>query len=181
MAYYGLQRLVQNPSMGLKMLTRHAIKRNTRSISDVVFAIGPRINAAGRIADAKAAVRLMLCIDPKEAENFAMLIDQHNIDRKTFDSDITGQALDMIVSNSEMAERKSTVLFNPGWHKGVIGIVASRVIEHHYKPTIILTESNGKATGSARSVKGFDIYQAIDACADLLDQYGGIPMQQGLP
>jgi single-stranded-DNA-specific exonuclease len=129
---------------------------------------------------ANTAVDLLLAENYKDVENLAKSLDGHNSKRRTTDLKITGEAIEMIRKDTSLENAKSTVLFKPDWHKGVIGIVASRCVDKYYRPTIILTESNGKATGSARSVEGFDIYQAIKECADLLDQYGGHMYAAGL-
>jgi single-stranded-DNA-specific exonuclease len=180
LVHHGLRKLKSNPNKGLKALLDTYAEKPEYSVSDVVFFIGPRINAAGRIADAKDSVRLMTSDDYDTAKEIAELVNQHNTERRLFDSDITLQAFEMIKHDEKFAERKSTVLFNNAWHKGVIGIVASRLIEKYYRPTIILTESNGLATGSARSVEGFDLYSAIEECSDLLEQYGGHTHAAGL-
>ncbi len=150
-------------------------RKDTFTISDVVFGIAPRINAAGRIEHGNKAVELLIQDDYSLAKEKADYIDQHNLTRKELDQSITKEALEMIVPNA-----KSTVVSSEHWHKGVVGIVASRLIESHYRPTIVLTESNGKLTGSARSVKGFDVYNAIDECSDLLEQFGGHKYAAGL-
>ncbi len=180
LVHHGLKKLKTNPNNGLKALLETYAEKPEYSVSDVVFFIGPRINAAGRIADAKDSVRLMTSPDFTKAKEIAELVNQHNTERRLFDSDITLQAFEMIKHDELFAERKATVLFNNAWHKGVIGIVASRLIEKFYRPTIILTESNGLATGSARSVDGFDLYSAIEECSDLLEQYGGHTHAAGL-
>ncbi|MFA6261261.1 MAG: single-stranded-DNA-specific exonuclease RecJ [Bacteroidia bacterium] len=180
LVHHGLKKLKTNPNLGLKALLETYSERQEYTVNDVVFFIGPRINAAGRIADAKDAVRLMVSEDLLQSRKIAELVNQHNVERRGFDSSITEQAFDMIANDERFNERKSTVLFHKEWHKGVIGIVASRLIEKHYRPTIILTESNGMATGSARSVDGFDLYSAIEQCADLLEQYGGHTHAAGL-
>jgi single-stranded-DNA-specific exonuclease len=180
LAYYGLQRLNAAPRVGVKALIQIAGITGTLDITNVVFGLSPRINAAGRIKHAKEAVRLLLSEDESEAEDFAYEINKHNSDRRTFDSSITEEALLMIESDDWFSEAKSTVLYKEDWHKGVIGIVASRCIERYHRPTIILTESHGKAAGSARSVPGFDVYEAIEECADLLEQYGGHTFAAGL-
>lgn len=177
LAHYGLKKLNQSPSAGLASLIEISGKKNRLSITDVVFSLGPRINAAGRLSHAKESVNLLIG-DQSETSAFADNLNTKNLERREFDQSITNEALEMI---AEMPEgKKSTVLFKQSWHKGVIGIVASRCIEHHYRPTIILTESKGKATGSARSVDGFDIHAAITKCADLLDQFGGHMYAAGL-
>lgn len=180
LAFYGLQRLNTKPRKGIQALIKVAGFKDTLDIMNVVFGLGPRINAAGRIKHAKEAVRLLLSEDEEEADNFAMEINQHNNDRRNFDSSITEEALLMIQGNENYLQANSTVLYKEDWHKGVIGIVASRCIEHYHRPTIILTLSNGKATGSARSVPGFDVYEAIEECADLLEQFGGHTFAAGL-
>jgi single-stranded-DNA-specific exonuclease len=180
LVHHGLKKLKTNPNNGLKALLETYAEKPEYSVSDVVFFIGPRINAAGRIADAKDSVRLMTSPDFTKAKEIAELVNQHNTERRLFDSDITLQAFEMIKHAELFADRKATVLFNNAWHKGVIGIVASRLIEKFYRPTIILTESNGLATGSARSVDGFDLYSAIEECSDLLEQYGGHTHAAGL-
>ena len=160
------------------MIDVSGLKKNL-DISNVVFGLGPRINAAGRIAHAKAAVNLLLSKSDAEAEANAQLINEKNTLRKDFDASITEEALKMI-ENETSKDSKSTVLFKNDWHKGVIGIVASRCIEKFYRPTIILTESNNYATGSARSVFGFDVYEAISQCSELLEQFGGHMYAAGL-
>ncbi|HEV7349390.1 single-stranded-DNA-specific exonuclease RecJ [Telluribacter sp.] len=180
LAYYGLQRLNDTPCTGIKALIQIAGFTTALDITKVVFGLGPRINAAGRIKHAKEAVRLLLCDDEDEATAFAFEINKHNTERRTFDTSITEEALSMIQQDGWLSQAKSTVLFKQDWHKGVVGIVASRCIEHFHRPTIILTHSNGKATGSARSVPGFDVYEAIEECADLLEQFGGHTFAAGL-
>ncbi|GAB5524715.1 MAG: single-stranded-DNA-specific exonuclease RecJ [Roseivirga sp.] len=173
MAYFGLKKLNNDPRPGLKALIDLSRSRKDMTISGVVFGIGPRINAAGRMDHAGAAVNLLLAKSEEEARVLAGLVDTKNDARRNFDSTITEEALQMIEADEAREDLKSTVLYKEDWHKGVIGIVASRCIEKFYRPTVILTESNDKVTGSARSVQGFDVYNAISECADLLDQYGG--------
>lgn len=180
LAYYGLDRLNNTPRPGLKALMLSSNLEKDIGISDVVFKIGPRINASGRLEHAKASVELLISSDLEGAMERAKVVDEVNATRRNFDENITKEAFEMIASREEMAEWNSTVLFKDDWHKGVIGIVASRCIEKYYRPTIILTESNGKATGSARSVVDFNIYEAIEECADLLDQFGGHKYAAGL-
>lgn len=180
LAFYGLQQLNTNPRTGLKALIKSASLEGKMDITKVVFGLGPRINAAGRIRHAYDAVDLMLSEDEQKAEEFARVIGQHNTDRKGLDSSITAEALEMIAQNSDLVAAKSTVLFNEAWHKGVIGIVASRCIEKYHRPTIILTESHGNAAGSARSVPGFDVYDAIEECSEHLIQFGGHTFAAGL-
>ncbi|HSF52336.1 MAG TPA: single-stranded-DNA-specific exonuclease RecJ [Algoriphagus sp.] len=180
LAYYGLDRINNIPRPGLKALILQAKVEKEIQISDIVFKIGPRINASGRLEHAKASVELLIAPNLDEAIERAKLVDEVNSTRRNFDENITKEAFEMLAAREEEAEWKSTVLFKEDWHKGVIGIVASRCIEKYYRPTIILTESNNKATGSARSVVDFDIYEAIAECADLLDQFGGHKYAAGL-
>ncbi|MBN7814779.1 single-stranded-DNA-specific exonuclease RecJ [Algoriphagus pacificus] len=180
LAYYGLDRINNTPRPGLKALMLSAKIEKEIGISDIVFKIGPRINASGRLEHAKASVELLISTDLDLAIERAKLVDEVNTTRRNFDENITKEAFEMIAEREESNSWNSTVLFKEDWHKGVIGIVASRCIEKYYRPTIILTESNGKATGSARSVVDFDIYEAIAECADLLDQFGGHKYAAGL-
>ena len=180
LAYYGLRKLNENPSPGLKALKEIAGIKTDLDISGVVFTLGPRINAAGRVAHARAAVDLLIAETVEEAGALAEKLDLKNELRKEFDSSITEEALAMIESNDRVKPLKSTVLFKNTWHKGVIGIVAARCIEKFYRPTVILTESNNKITGSARSVSGFDLYEAILRCSDLLEKFGGHKYAAGL-
>ena len=174
LAFYGLKKLNENPRIGLKALKEVAGFNSLMTVENVVFILGPRINAAGRIKHAKAAVQLLLSNDYDEALEFAGEIQKQNSARKEFDSKITEEALAMIEGDEWLLNTaKSTVLYKEDWHKGVIGIVASRCIEKYYRPTIILTKSHEKAAGSARSVAGFNLYGAIEQCADLLEQFGG--------
>ena len=175
LSFYGLQQLNASPRIGLKALMDVANRKETFNISDVVFGLAPRINAAGRIEHGNKAVELLVQQDFSIAKEKADYIDNHNFTRKELDKSITQEALGMIVPDAN-----STVVCSDKWHKGVVGIVASRLIETHYRPTIVLTESNGKLTGSARSVSGFDVYNAIDACSDLLEQFGGHKYAAGL-
>ncbi|MCG8308300.1 MAG: single-stranded-DNA-specific exonuclease RecJ [Cytophagales bacterium] len=179
LAFHGLKKLNENPRLGLEALIKLAGIRNQINISSIVFGIGPRINASGRMDHAKTAVELLLADNYKTIESLAENLDVKNLERRNFDSTITNEAIEMIERENEM-DSKATVLFKDDWHKGVIGIVASRCIDKFYRPTVILTESNGKATGSARSVDGFDIYEAISECSDLLEQYGGHMYAAGL-
>ncbi len=179
LTHYGLRILNKNPRAGLAALIEVSQIRNRVGIHEIVFGVAPRINAAGRIDHAKAAVELLLSSEIQQAAPRAKKVNEKNTTRKQYDSDITQQALTMIEEES-LDDHKSTVLFKEDWHKGVIGIVASRCIEKYYRPTVILTESQDKATGSARSVEGFDIYEAIAACSDLLEAYGGHKYAAGL-
>lgn len=180
LAYYGLKKLNTNPLHGLKALIEISSLRGTIDISGIVFYIGPRINAAGRLTHARESVKLLIADTEEETSVYADLLNTANTERKGFDQNITAEALEMVETDENLAAAKSTVLFKDNWHKGVIGIVASRCIEKYYRPTIILTESKNKATGSARSVDGFDIHQAISACGDLLEQFGGHTHAAGL-
>jgi single-stranded-DNA-specific exonuclease len=180
LAYYGLKKLNENPMPGLKALKEIAAIKNELDISGVIFTLGPRINAAGRVAHARAAVELLIAKTEEEANALAEKVNLKNDLRKEFDSSITEEALAMIESNNLVKPSKSTVLFKNDWHKGVIGIVAARCIEKFYRPTVILTESNNKITGSARSVNGFDLYNAILSCSDLLEKFGGHKYAAGL-
>jgi single-stranded-DNA-specific exonuclease len=174
LTHFGLKRLSTSPSAGLKSVIKIAGLENKEiTVDDIVFKIGPRINAAGRVETGDKAVQLLIAEDDSCATSMGGKIDAFNTTRKSIDTTITLEALKQIADDPAMKGRYSTVLFNPAWHKGVIGIVASRLIESYYRPTVILTESNGMATGSARSVEGFDLYQAIDACSDLLENFGG--------
>ena len=180
MTYHGLKVINDNPRPGIQALIDIAGFKNTIDIGNVVFGFAPRINAAGRLAHARAAVELMLATDQEKAFQFAKSINEHNTDRKELDSDITAEAINMILEDDFLRNSKGTVLYKEDWHKGVVGIVASRCIEQYYKPTIILTQSGEFATGSARSVRGFDVYEAIASCDDLLEQYGGHMYAAGL-
>ena len=180
LAHYGLIKLNKKPSTGLQALINVAGLEGKLNISSIVYSIGPRINAAGRIDHARASVALLITGNQEEADSYAAKINRHNTRRRDFDSNTTQEAFSMIEENELYKNAKSTVLYKKDWHKGVIGIVASRCIEKYYRPTIILTESNNKITGSARSVSGFDVYEAIAACADLLDQFGGHRYAAGL-
>lgn len=180
LAYWGLKKLNKQPRPGLMALITQAGFRKELDITNIVFGIGPRINASGRIAHAKTAVSLLLSQEVDEAAFIAEGINDKNSLRRNFDSTITEEAHEMIKQDPDFKDAKATVLFKNDWHKGVIGIVASRCVDTYYRPTIILTESNNKATGSARSVLGFDIYEAIMECKDLLLQYGGHMYAAGL-
>lgn len=180
LAYFGIEKLNENPRPGLQALKELSAVSGTVDISSIVFGIGPRINAAGRIDHAKYAVKLLLAENKGEAEELAIPINKNNTLRKNVDHHITKEAIAMIEQDMVLKQAKTTMLFKQDWHKGVIGIVASRCIEKYYRPTIILTKSNDLATGSARSVVGFDVYEAIAECADLLEQYGGHKYAAGL-
>ncbi len=180
LAYYGLKVLNKNPRRGLKALMDLSGYNREINISGIVFGIAPRINAAGRIEHAKDSVKLLLASNEEEAGKLAQQLNLHNTKRKDFDMSITKEALEMIDKSETIKASNSTVLYKSDWHKGVIGIVASRCIEKYYRPTIILTKSGDKATGSARSVNGFDLYGAITKCNDLLDKFGGHKYAAGL-
>lgn len=173
LAHFGMKLINSNPRAGFELLKEiSGYKDREMSITDVVFMIGPRINAAGRIAHGNMAVELLTGNDTSKLEELSITINEHNNHRRELDSSITDSALEMIRENGE-EKRNSTVLFDGSWHKGVIGIVASRLIETYYRPTIVFTESNGKLSGSARSVRGYDIYNALSQCDDILEQFGG--------
>ena len=194
LAYYGLRQLNTNPRPGFESVLKYAnvvrreggpdkngnILNRVLTISDLVFLIGPRINAAGRIEKASDSVRLLLADKTSHAEKLAEAINDMNTERRSLDNQITEEALAMIENNQMLKTAKSTVLFNENWHKGVIGIVASRLTDNYYRPTIILTRSNNFITGSARSVKNFDVYDAIDHCSGLLEHFGGHMYAAGL-
>jgi single-stranded-DNA-specific exonuclease len=180
MAYFGLKQLNESPQTGLKEIIRESEVHKALSIEDVVFKIGPRINAAGRMESGGKAVELLISNDIKLAADISREINNFNNERRSVDRIITTEAMRMISEDQGNVNAKTTVLYNPSWRKGVIGIVASRLIETYYRPTVILTESNGFATGSARSVQGYDLYQAIEACSDLLESFGGHMFAAGL-
>ena len=173
LAFYGLQKLNATPSPGIKALIELSKIEKEFSINNVVFIIAPRINAAGRMDDASKAVRMFIEDDPVKAKEYAEMLHSDNTDRKDADSTITEEALSMISNNPEMLSRKSTVVFQSHWHKGVVGIVASRLIETYYRPTVVLTLGECVVGGSARSVPGFNLYEAIHACREHLIGYGG--------
>ncbi|MBO6024157.1 MAG: single-stranded-DNA-specific exonuclease RecJ [Bacteroidales bacterium] len=195
LAYFGLKQLNKKPRPGIEAILQHAniyrrdedqidedesVLTRELTISDLVFLIGPRINAAGRIAKASDSVRLLIADKKEHAEKLAASINDLNDERREFDNRITEEALDMIAADQELKDAKSTVVFNSKWHRGVIGIVASRLTDYYYRPTIVLTRANGLVTGSARSIRSFDIYDAIDHCSDLLEHFGGHKYAAGL-
>ena len=195
LAYFGLKQLNKKPRPGIEAILQHAniyrrdedqidedenVLTRELTISDLVFLIGPRINAAGRIAKASDSVRLLIADKKEHAEKLASSINDLNDERREFDNRITEEALSMIDADQELKDAKSTVVFNERWHRGVIGIVASRLTDYYYRPTIVLTRANGLITGSARSIKSFDIYDAIDNCSDLLEHFGGHKYAAGL-
>jgi single-stranded-DNA-specific exonuclease len=171
LAKFGLEVINSNPRPGIKALVQN-VKKKVLTITDVVFIIAPRINAAGRIKHGNEAVALLTEYDLDQAEKFASEIEQHNSDRKDLDKQITIEALAQIEDNSEKKDF-TTVVYNENWHKGVIGIVASRLTETYYRPTIVFTKSGDKLAASARSVKDFDVYNALESCAEHLEQFGG--------
>ena len=185
LAYFGLKNLNREPSKGLLSIIKICgLDKHNITIDDIVFKIGPRINAAGRMrmdendenaapSGGYAAVELLIEGNESIAEEFGSVIDAYNQDRKSIDRSVTQEAHDYIEGNPEMKALKSTVIYNPRWMKGIVGIVASRLIETYYRPTVVLTMSNGFVTGSARSVPGFDLYQAVESCSDLLENFGG--------
>ena len=195
LAYFGLKQLNKKPRPGIEAILQHAniyrrdedqidedenVLTRELTISDLVFLIGPRINAAGRIAKASDSVRLLIADKKEHAEKLAASINDLNDERREFDNRITEEALGMIANDAELRDAKSTVVFNAKWHRGVIGIVASRLTDYYYRPTIVLTRASGLVTGSARSIKSFDIYDAIDHCSDLLEHFGGHKYAAGL-
>ena len=192
LAHYGLLRLNASPSKGLLSIIKICgLDRHNITIDDIVFKIGPRINAAGRMrmdendenaapSGGYAAVNLLIEGNESLAEEFGSVIDGFNQDRKCIDRSVTQEAHDFIEAHAELKAAKSTVIYNPRWMKGIVGIVASRLIETYYRPTVVLTMSNGFVTGSARSVPGFDLYQAIESCSDLLENFGGHTYAVGL-
>ena len=178
LAYFGLQVINSNPRPGIKALT-YQIKKQVLDITDVVFIIAPRINAAGRIKHGNHAVELLSEFDFEQAQQFALEIEKNNTDRKELDKQITIEALSQIEQNNETGGF-TTVVYQENWHKGVIGIVASRLMETYYRPTLVFTKSGDKLAASARSVKGFDVYNALEACAEHLEQFGGHMYAAGL-
>ena len=182
LAHYGLKQLNSNPREGLMaMIQLSGLEPGHLTIDDIVFKIGPRINAAGRMESGRIAVELLTASDVQEAVRIGNEINEHNNERKNIDRRITQEALEMVESGGCLSSGKATIVYNPDWHKGVVGIVASRLVEAYYKPTIVFTMSqNGLVTGSARSVHGFDLYDAIESCADLLENFGGHLYAAGL-
>jgi len=173
LAYYGLKKANEDPNNGIKALSNLSGLTKTLHINNLVFMIAPRVNAAGRMDDARKAVMMFVAKTYDEALQYAEMLHSDNTDRKEADSNITDEALALIKGDEFMINRKSTVVFKPHWHKGVVGIVASRLIEHYYRPTVVLTQSGEYAAGSARSVPGFNLYEAIHACKEYLIGYGG--------
>ncbi|MDA3780835.1 MAG: single-stranded-DNA-specific exonuclease RecJ [Bacteroidales bacterium] len=181
LAHYGLIQLNKHPRVGLKSIINiSGLKNKKITIEDIVFKLGPRINATGRIESADKAVELLISQKENTANSIAKKIDYTNNTRKNIDRSITQEAIKMVDNEFDLSKKKSIVVYHKEWHKGVVGIVASRLIESYYRPTIVLTSANGMVTGSARSVLGFDIYQAIEACNDLLENFGGHMYAAGL-
>lgn len=181
LAHYGLKQLNESPRKGLLSIIKLAgLEKHQISVDDIVFKIGPRINAAGRMESGKMAVDLLISRTDDDASQIGHTINDHNDDRKNIDRKITKEALAMVRDMPGLENKKSTVVYNPRWHKGVVGIVASRLVENYYRPTIVLTKSNGFITGSARSIPGFDLYEAIESCSDLLENFGGHMYAAGL-
>ena len=181
LAHYGLKRLNEEPRKGLlALISLSNLEPGHVGIDDIVFKIGPRINAAGRMETGRLAVELLTATDTGRATMIGERINNNNNDRKNIDREITAEALEMVESGKALASENTTVVYNPAWNKGVVGIVASRLVEAFYKPTVVLTKSNGFITGSARSVSGFDLYSAIENCADLLENFGGHVYAAGL-
>ena len=181
LAHFGLKQLNENPHKGLlAMINLSNLEPGHITIDDIVFKIGPRINAAGRMESGRLAVELLTAEDVGEAMFIGEKINENNNDRKNIDREITREALEMVESGNCLARENATVVYNPRWSKGIVGIVASRLVEAYYKPTVVLTKSNGFVTGSARSIAGFDLYEAIESCADLLENFGGHVYAAGL-
>ena len=181
LAHFGLKQLNENPCKGLAaMISLSNLEPGHISIDDIVFKIGPRINAAGRMESGRLAVELLKATDARTALQIGEKINENNNERKNIDREITQEALEMVQDGRCLASENATIVYNPKWSKGVVGIVASRLVEAYYKPTVVLTKSNGFVTGSARSVAGFDLYEAIESCADLLENFGGHVYAAGL-
>lgn len=181
LAYFGLKQLNTSPRRGLLSIIKLAgLEKHMITIDDIVFKIGPRINAAGRMESGKTAVDLLTSRNDDDARNIGDAINTHNNDRKNEDRKITIEASEMVASINHFNDRKATVVYNPDWHKGVLGIVASRLVESFYRPTIVLCKSNGLITGSARSIPGFDLYEAIEKCSEYLENFGGHMYAAGL-
>src|SRR5574344_44263 len=181
LAHFGLKQLNENPCQGLlAMINLSNIEPGHITVDDIVFKIGPRINAAGRIESGRLAVELLKATDAETAMFIGQKINENNNERKNIDREITQVALEMVESGNCLARKNATIVYNPEWNKGVVGIVASRLVEAYYKPTVVLTKSNGFVTGSARSIAGFDLYEAIESCSDLLENFGGHVYAAGL-
>jgi single-stranded-DNA-specific exonuclease len=173
LAYHGLHKINTNPSLGISTIIKLGAIHKKLTITNVVFIIAPRVNAAGRMDDARKAVQLFIEQNETEAVKLGEMLQSDNKERKETDSSITQEALEILQEDVSFKDKKSCVIYRDHWHKGVVGIVASRIIEHHYKPTIVLTLSDGIVTGSARSVKGFNLHEAIYACKEHLLVFGG--------
>jgi single-stranded-DNA-specific exonuclease len=192
LAHYGLELINTQPRPGLEAILKYSnVQKKPNStgakyfgkeltISDLVFLVGPRINAAGRIESGRNSVKLLVCETREEALELGMKINDNNTERKNLDTLATQQAINMILTDEQLLNAKSTIIYDPDWHRGVIGIVASRLTEHYYRPTVVMTLSGDLITGSARSIKDFDIYDAIDSCSDLLEHFGGHKYAAGL-
>ncbi|MBP5560152.1 MAG: single-stranded-DNA-specific exonuclease RecJ [Bacteroidales bacterium] len=181
LAHFGLRQLNENPHKGLlAMITLSNLEPGHVTIDDIVFKIGPRINAAGRMESGRLAVELLTAVEEQQAMFIGEKINENNNERKNIDREVTREALEMVESGNCLARENATVVYNPRWSKGIVGIVASRLVEAYYKPTVVLTKSNGFVTGSARSIAGFDLYEAIESCADLLENFGGHVYAAGL-
>ncbi len=181
LAHFGLRQLNENPHKGLlAMITLSNLEPGHVTIDDIVFKIGPRINAAGRMESGRLAVELLTAVEEQQAMFIGEKINENNNERKNIDREVTREALEMVESGNCLARENATVVYNPRWSKGIVGIVASRLVEAYYKPTVVLTKSNGFVTGSARSITGFDLYEAIESCADLLENFGGHVYAAGL-
>ena len=181
LAHFGLKRLNEEPRKGLlALISLSNLEPGHIGIDDIVFKIGPRINAAGRMETGRLAVELLTATETGRANLIGERINNNNNERKNIDREITADALEMVEKGRALASGNATIVYNPDWNKGVVGIVASRLVEAFYKPTVVLTKSNGFVTGSARSVQGFDLYSAIESCADLLENFGGHMYAAGL-
>ena len=181
LAHFGLKQLNEDPHKGLlAMINLSNLEPGHITIDDIVFKIGPRINAAGRMESGRLAVELLTAQDVGDAMLIGEKINENNNERKNIDREVTREALEMVESRSCLAHENATVVYNPRWSKGIVGIVASRLVEAYYKPTVVLTKSNGFVTGSARSIAGFDLYEAIESCSDLLENFGGHVYAAGL-
>ena len=181
LAHFGLKQLNENPCEGLRaMITLSNLEQGHIGVDDIVFKIGPRINAAGRMESGRLAVELLTADDEKTALSIGEKINESNNERKNIDREITREALEMVQGGTCLCRNNATIVYNPKWNKGVVGIVASRLVEAYYKPAVVLTKSNGFVTGSARSISGFDLYEAIENCAGLLENFGGHMYAAGL-
>ncbi|MGL5729657.1 MAG: single-stranded-DNA-specific exonuclease RecJ, partial [Bacteroidales bacterium] len=181
MAYYGLKQLNNNPSIGIRsIIDSCGLNDREISLSDVIFKIGPRLNASGRMQCGKEAVDLLISKDMQQAKDICESLNGYNDMRRELDKNVTEEANTILENCKNLESRKAIVIYNDRWHKGVIGIVASRLTELYYKPAVVLTLSNGLATGSCRSIQGIDIYKALESCRDILENFGGHPYAAGL-